>query len=82
MSQLTKVALLLGVFLLGCVAEHVLVPPAHAGASPTRWEYSCADTTTGTIAQTANTFGAEGWELVTVSLAGPEAIPCFKRPLP
>jgi hypothetical protein len=82
MNQLTKVALLLGVFLLGCAAEDLVVPPARAGTSPTRWEYACktgyAESDVATI---ANKFGPEGWELAGVGSAfGGGSVWCFKRP--
>ncbi len=79
MTQLTKVALLLGVFFLGCAAERLVIPPARAGTSPTRWEYLCKEPELdSTINRMANEFGAEGWELAVVD----RTIWCFKRPLP
>ena len=85
MSQPRKFVLVLGVFFLGCAAERLMVvPPARAGTSPTRWEYACK---TGyeneDVAAMANKFGPEGWELAGVGPAhGPGSVWCFKRPLP
>jgi hypothetical protein len=73
---------LLVVFFAGCAAERLLVvPPARAGTSPQRWEYTCPYTSTNnasTVTETANKFGAEGWEWS--GLVGSAV--CFKRPLP
>jgi len=88
MSQAKKVALLLGVFFLGCAAERLIVPPAHAGSTPQRWEYACKEAGgEKDVAKMANQFGAAGWELVGGSTAtgyngGIEPTWCFKRPLP
>jgi hypothetical protein len=83
MSQLHKVALFLCVFFLGCAAEHLLVvPPARAGTSPTRWEYACKIWDYDGVTTKANLFGAEGWELVTVAALPYQETWCFKRPLP
>jgi hypothetical protein len=59
------VALLLGI-VLGCAAERVLVvPPAHAGTTPQRWEYACRNASgEKEPTDTANQFGQQGWELV------------------
>jgi hypothetical protein len=85
-SSNSLAVLVLGV-ILGCAAEHVLVvPPARAGTSPQRWEYVCKDELGASrVAQMADQFGQEGWELVTAAAGmgpGAEVTWCFKRPLP
>lgn len=79
------------VFLVGCAvggASSRLVapiPPAHAGAPTTRWEYYCVS---GKPTPDMNAVGAQGWELatgiaaVTGSVTNSEITYCFKRPLP
>jgi hypothetical protein len=58
------------VFIVGCatggVAAQLVVPPARAGSTPTRWEYQCAfeDADAARVTTTLNKLGAEGWELV------------------
>jgi hypothetical protein len=87
MKQLTKVALLLGVFFLGCAAERLVVPPARAGSTATRWEYICKQMDGGdqNITMMANQLGAEGWELAATGaggMTGTNVTWCFERPLP
>ncbi len=89
MSQLTKVALLLAVFFLGCVAQRLIVPPARAGTTPQRWEYACDETDPGAsdAMSMANKYGGQGWEMVTTGEGGVGAFSrrvtyCFKRALP
>ena len=80
--------LLVGVFLLGCIASHVAstqfsVPPARAQTAPQRWEGVC-DQPSGFENTTPmlNAYGAQGWEPVTVSHEGAGYyLVCFKRPL-
>ena len=54
-------------FVIGCatggVASQLVVPPARAGANPTRWEYYCSSAEPGKINDTLNKMGAEGWEM-------------------
>lgn len=75
------------VFILGCatgsVAAQLVVPPARAETPPARWEYFCGEGTAST--KQFNTFGAQGWELATMTttppraFAGVETLFCFKR---
>jgi hypothetical protein len=90
MSQAKKVALLLGVFFIGCAAEHfIVVPPARAGTTPQRWEYAC-ERANDDVTKMANRYGIQGWELAAAAgeawggaMAHDETmIWCFKRPLP
>jgi hypothetical protein len=74
---------LLVVFFAGCAASRLIVPPARAGTSPQRWEYTCpyvSHNDATAVAETANKFGAEGWEWSGVFGNAPAV--CFKRPLP
>jgi hypothetical protein len=83
MSQVSKVALFLVVFFLGCAAERLVVPPARAGAPSTRWEYVCrTERGDEDVTTMANEFGAQGWELTAAGTKAYEATWCFKRPLP
>jgi hypothetical protein len=85
MSQLQRVALLLGGFLLACAAQRfVVVSPARADTSTVGWEYACEQCPTDAehLLKTANRFGPQGWELVSTIAIGYNAILCFKRPLP
>jgi hypothetical protein len=78
--------LLVGVFLIGCLASQVVathfdVPAARAQTSPQRWEYAC-ELFYGVdeIVPRLNEYGAQGWELVTQT--GDSAVyVCLKRPL-
>jgi hypothetical protein len=81
------------VFVIGCatggIAAQLVVPPARAGTSPTRWEYQCArvDTEVADVAANLNRLGAEGWELVSVAPATSSRgtygyMLCAKRALP
>jgi hypothetical protein len=82
MSQAKKTALLLGVFFLGCAAERLIVPPARAGTSPMRWEYTCKiEWGDKDVTRMANEFGTQGWELTAAGGSG-NTMWCFKRPLP
>jgi hypothetical protein len=90
MSQVKTVALLLGVFFLGCVAAHLtVVSAARAATTPQRWEYSC-QRATDDITKMANGLGAQGWELTAAAGAGSGTglgqnqtmVWCFKRGLP
>jgi hypothetical protein len=66
----------------------LVVPPAHAGTNPTRWEYVCTEGSER-ITASSNRLGAEGWELAAAAgagwgsgiTAGQTMIWCFKRPL-
>lgn len=85
------------IFLIGCatggVASQLAVPAARAGSAAPRWEYYCAQVQR-VSAQQLNTYGAEGWELVSLfpshlerelvskDLGADEFAYCFKRPLP
>ena len=82
MNQILKVGALLGVFFLGCAAEHFVVPPAHAGTSPQTWEYSCkSESGDDDVTKMANEFGAQGWEMVAADHQGNgKPVWCFKRP--
>jgi hypothetical protein len=85
MNQMTKVALLLGVFFLGCAAERLIIPPARAGTSPTRWEYFCKGAYPDEeVTKVANAAGQQGWEMAAAGAAGQVGVPiwCFKRALP
>jgi hypothetical protein len=87
MSQASKVALFLLVFFFGCAAERLVVPPARAGGPTTRWEYRCKEESGEKyVAEMANAFGAEGWEMAGVGRTGTMAtsdnVWCFKRTLP
>jgi hypothetical protein len=76
---------LLVVFFAGCAAERLLVvPPARAGTTAPRWEYTCMSGggRNDEFAQKANVFGAEGWEMVGSAVDRGTTNWCFKRPLP
>jgi len=66
------------VFIIGCatggVAAQLVVPPARAGTTPTRWEYQCLSIGAkgGRMTSTLNQLGAEGWELVSMTSAHAE----------
>jgi hypothetical protein len=90
MSQIKRIALLLGVFFLGCAGAHLMVAsPARAATTTQRWEYSC-QRATDDITKMANGLGAQGWELTAAAGAGSGTglgqnqtmVWCFKRPLP
>jgi hypothetical protein len=94
------------IFLIGCatggVASQFVVPPARAGTNPTRWEYLCKAQVAGNPSATEfsswgwttelNRWGAEGWELVSVTprpssgfggfVTTHDFILCSKRALP
>jgi hypothetical protein len=83
MSRAKTAFALLVVFFAGCAAERLLVvPPAHAGTSPQRWEYFCkGESGAEDVTKMANEAGQQGWELAAVG--GPSSWTwCFKRPLP
>ncbi len=66
---------------IGCaVASSPLVfPPARAGTTPQKWEYTCfKETNLNEITKKSNRAGSQGWEMVTVM----DFRWCFKRPLP
>jgi hypothetical protein len=77
------------VFLAGCVAAPLVVPPAHAGQPVQRWEYACSEANSPNDATAmANKFGAQGWELSAATGAasaglgeGRSFMWCFKRPV-
>jgi hypothetical protein len=90
-------ALIAIIFLIGCatggVTSQLVVPPARAGTSPTRWEHFCATVGPGPEAVTIalNAQGGQGWDLVSVTPndqrtsagAGRDAfLVCSKRALP
>jgi hypothetical protein len=89
-KHIAIISLALVAFVVGCVAEALVVPPVQAGpeappvrAGTTRWEYTCTD---DTEVAALNKLGAVGWELVAMNahgqgLASSERL-CFKRPLP
>lgn len=90
MRQTQSVAVLLLGIIVGCAAERILVvPPARAGTTPQRWEYSCESAIQGITAM-ANRYGQEGWELTAAAGYGAglglsqeeKMVWCFKRPLP
>jgi hypothetical protein len=72
-------------FILGCAASTFVVPPARAGSSPQKWEYSCfSDSGAEDVTKQANAMGAQGWELASAAAEphmGHLPIWCFKRPL-
>ncbi|HEV3190654.1 MAG TPA: hypothetical protein VGY54_09180 [Polyangiaceae bacterium] len=86
MSQFKKVAVLLGVFFLGCAAERLTaVRPAQAEMNAHRWEYACKQLhgDEDDIARKANLLGQQGWEIATLLTAGGREVSlCFKRALP
>jgi hypothetical protein len=59
------------IFVIGCatggVASQLVVPPARAGANPTRWEHFCGEVDPGSLTAQLNKMGAEGWELASVA---------------
>jgi hypothetical protein len=58
------------IFVIGCatgsVASHLVVPPARAGTTATRWEHLCDEVDDTVLTEKLNAAGAEGWELVSV----------------
>jgi hypothetical protein len=56
------------VFVIGCaaggVASQVVIPPARAGTSPTRWEYLCTNVKQSVPEALAES-GSKGWEMVS-----------------
>jgi hypothetical protein len=86
MSKPKMILGLLGAFLVGCIASQMtalIVPPARAGTSPQKWEYACKDTGgSDDVANMANSFGAEGWDMASAAARGNWMTWCFKRPLP
>jgi hypothetical protein len=71
------------VFLAGCVvggaSSQLVIPPARAGTTPTRWQYICTDDV-----EALREAGQKGWELVTATVAGEYGTIreyCLKRPL-
>jgi len=81
MNKILKVGALLGIFFLGCAAEHFVVPAARAGTSPQTWEYSCKDESgEEDVTKMANEFGDNGWEMAAAGAPyGKSPIWCFKR---
>jgi hypothetical protein len=95
MSKPKMVLGFVGVFLLGTAATQIaplVVPPAQAGTSPQKWEYTCKPVPRGgtnvdkeahDTAAIASELGREGWEM---SGGGPRdngyGIWCFRRALP
>jgi hypothetical protein len=80
----TAFGLLVVGIVIGCAAEHfVVVPPARAGTSPPKWEYSCfiGDRDLEENVKRLNSFGQEGWELVS-EYGDQRGQWCLKRPLP
>jgi hypothetical protein len=85
MSQAKTAFVLLVVFFAGCAASRIMVPSAHATATPQRWEYLCRNLKgEAEVAKGANEAGQQGWELAAAGLYEPTqgATWCFKRPLP
>jgi len=84
MSRIKTAVAVLVIFFAGCAAERFfVVPPAHAGTSPVRWEYSCKEEGSDEKAtDLANQMGAQGWELAGAASRAGWQIWCFKRPLP
>jgi hypothetical protein len=85
MNRFKTAFALLVVFFAGCAAERLLVvPPAHAGTAPERWEYFCTHKwDDDRVTQMANEAGQKGWEMAGVGASGNvDPIWCFKRPLP
>ena len=85
MKKLSVSGLVLAAFLVGCaaamVAAPIVVPPVRAGTSPAKWEYNCVDGPRKEHTDTANKFGAEGWEMVDFEWKDSWVRSCFKRPL-
>lgn len=81
MRTITRVGLFTGVFLLGCAASRVVIPPATAAGSQ-KWDYACFnENDEEDITATAKKAGHQGWELVAATGGGTGKIWCFKRPL-
>jgi hypothetical protein len=59
------------VFVIGCatgsVAHQLVVPPARAGTTPTRWEHFCSEVDGDALTAELNKMGVEGWELASVA---------------
>ena len=64
------------IFLIGCVtggvAAQIVIPPARAGTTATRWEHFCGRINAGLLTEQLNRVGVEGWELVSVVSAQQE----------
>ncbi len=78
-------------FIIGCatggVASQLVVPPARAGTTPTRWEHFCGEVEYDVLTRELNKVGAEGWEVVSVTArqfvrARSDLVFCAKRALP
>jgi hypothetical protein len=90
MSQAKTAFVLLVVFFAGCAASaasQFIVPPAHAGTNPQRWEYTCrAMVGAEGIGRIATEFGQQGWEMASAGSVDTGSVTtiiwCFKRPLP
>ena len=66
----------------GAGASAIVVPPVRAGTNPQRWEHLCRGSDSrAELNEIAKRAGTEGWEMVSVSVAGGGALVCFKRPL-
>ena len=87
--------LLTSIFILGCatggVASQLVVPPARAGTTPTRWEYYCVQGA-GLHIPSLTAIGAEGWDMTSAfashyshetdqDLHAAAYTFCFKRPV-
>jgi hypothetical protein len=93
MKQRKTALSLLVAFAVGCGASQLgsqlVVKPARAGTSPTRWEYDCRRIDDG-VTDLANKMGAQGWEMTAAAgagwgnglLADHTMVWCFKRALP
>jgi hypothetical protein len=88
MSKPKIVLGLLCAVLVGCVASQMapfVIPPARAGTSPQKWEYTCVQTiekAPDKIAAFADKLGQQGWEMAGATAFDYYADWCFKRPLP
>lgn len=95
MKKIRTGLLILVVFLVGCavatVASDLVIPPLNAqNTNVTRWDYHCDIIREGNMFRAGaemtkklKSFGAEGWELVSVESYSPSGgtLGCFKRPL-
>jgi hypothetical protein len=82
---LSRAAVLVGGFVLGCAAgpavSSLVVPPANAQGTQ-RWSHFCvSEWGAEDVTKVAQHVGAQGWEMAGAAATPNRAIWCFKRPM-